>query len=71
MTTARRLPSMLPLAAAVPLLLGALLISSARAADPAPENPFLELMAELRIGDVVRTRGVILAALEVPPSRQL
>lgn len=71
MTTARRLPSMLPLAAAVPLLLGALLISPARAADPAPENPFLELMAELRIGDVVRTRGVILAALEVPPSRQL
>lgn len=57
------------------LLLGGLLLSGpilapAHAAEPAPENPFAALLENLHVGRVARTRGVIVASLEVPPSKQ-
>ena len=53
------------------LLLGGPALSPARAADPAPENPFSVLLESLHVGHIARTRGVIVAALEVVPSRQV
>ena len=86
MPTARRLPPnparsapALRLTCPCGRLLGGLLVvllvtlpqGPVQAAEPAPENPFAALVDNLRVGNVARGRGAIVAALEVPPSKQV